>query len=465
MDQLDRHIAGGNRFFLTGPGYYLPFTDAVHTTAAGKQHYGQMAGKALELLWDGVAWEPLRPRRIIQDGNFARIYFITPCLRYPEGERCSASPPLTFDTTVVSDRTFLNTSLSDSIRYGFRYIDTNIQGVQPRMISAPVVAATCAECAADESRVDIEFSSPPRAGSDIAYADIPQTGTAIGCISHGLGAGCNAAGNLRDTDEITGWTGAYSLNNWAVAFQHPLTGGATPANPPTISNATAMDIGGTDFWSTPDAAALDFTTEMSWFMIYRPNTQVANNIIMSHATSGASQAFILRQGTSADDIIWQFGSTSNYKRCDSCNLVINTTYCLAGSYNGARTGGDRARIYLGRPGVSFSQPANSQIGTIPATMAADTAAFRVGFTSANADVILDEVAVWNTALTEGQLRAICYAYTGSQTADLENTNDLPVPLLWWRHDGDSGGTVTDAVAGTYNGTTSGAPTRVTAPNP
>lgn len=461
LAQLDRHENGLNRFFLVGPAYYLPFTDAVHTTAAGKQHEGMQMGKAIEAtLWSGRGWEPLRPRRAIADGATLRVYYAVPCLRYLSGERCSASPPLALDTTIVSNRTNAHLAGTEGLYSGFRYVDAGTPGVSPRVSTPPAIAATCAECAFDEWRVDIVMSSEARSGAYLGYADISQTGSALGCTGHGLGAGCNAAGNLKDLDETTGWTGAYSLNNWAVASRTEISEGATPTQVTQIANATAMAIGGTAHWTVPDVPALDFTTEFSWFTIYRANTQVANDIIMSHATSGASQAFIIRQGTFADDIVWQFGSTSNYKRCDSCNLVTGTTYCLAGSYNGGRTGADRARIYLGRPGVSFSQPSNSQIGTIPASMAADTAALRFGYISATADVILDETALWNVALTEGQLRAICYGYGQDVTPDLENITDLPVPLAWYRHDGDGAGTVTDHIAGTYNGTTSGATSRV-----
>lgn len=461
LAQVDRHENGMNRFFLVGPAYYYPFTDAVHTTAAGKQHEGQQFGKAIEAtLWSGRAWEPLRPRRAIADGSTLRLYYAVPCLRYLSGERCSASPPLAIDTTIVSDRTNAHLATTEGLYYGYRYVDTGTPGISPRITTPPAIAGTCAECAFDEWRVDIGMSSEARTGAYIGYADISQTGSALGCTAHGLGNGCNAAGNIKDLDETTGWTGAYSLNNWAVASRTGVSEGAAPTQVTQLANATAMQIGTTNGWTVPDAAPLDFTTEFSFFMIYQSITQVANDIIMSHATSGASNAFIFRQGTSADDLIWQFGSTSNYKRCDSCNLVTGTTYCIAGSYNGGRTGADRARIYLGRPGVSFSAPTQSQIGTIPATMAADTAAFRFGFTSANAGVILDEVAIWPTALTEGQLRGVCHGYAQDLAPDLESITDLPVPLAWWRHDGDGAGTVTDHIAGTYNGTFIGTPTRV-----
>jgi hypothetical protein len=456
LAQTDAARAEPTRISMVGAGYQYTYEDAVHLDASGQRWHGQMAGKVREAVQFAACtdptwvWEDLHPRRIGASGSTVQMYFVVPCLRYVGGSRCAASPELVFDTTLVSART----------NYGFEYLDPNVIGVAPTIAGLPTVAASCPECAADERRVDLPLTAEPRDGSEIRYAGIAQTGTAIGCVGHGLGAGCNAAGNLRDNDNTVAQAGGYNLANWAVTFRERISSGTVaPTGAPTIANATALDVSGTNYFDVADAAALDFTTAMSFVMIARFDTVATARFIASHSSAGF--AFRFQSDTlSADELLLYLNSTSNFVRTSAANLTTGTTYCLAFTYNGSI--GPRATIYAGPPGAVVA-PTQSVSGSIPASLNNDTGVHRFGWTSANLDGPYDEIAYYGVELTLSQVQTICGAYTGVAAADLENLGSIPDPITWWRHDGDSGTTVVDHVAGSHPGTTRGSPTRVTAP--
>lgn len=431
LAQTDAARAEPTRIFMVGPGYPYTYEDPVHLDASGQRWHGQMAGKVREAVEFAACtdpdwvWEDLHPRRIGASGSTVQIYFVVPCLRFVGGSRCAASPPLVMDTTIVSART----------NRGFRYLDPNVIGVAPTISGNPTVAATCPECAADEWRVDLPLTAAPRHGSRIGYADIAQTGTAVGCTGHGLGAGCNAAGNLRDNDNTASQAGAYNLANWAVTFNEPITSGTVePTGAPTVANVTALDTSGTNYFDVADAAPLDFTTAMSFVMIARFDTLATANFIASHSSAGF--AFRFQTDTlSADELLLYLNSTSNFVRTSAANLVTGTTYCIAFTYAGA---GPRATIYVGPPG-SVSAPTQSVSGTIPGTLNNDTGVHRFGWTTTNIDAQTDEPAYYNVELTPSQVQTICGAYTGAAAADLENLGTIPAPVAWWRHESGARG--------------------------
>lgn len=485
LAQLDMHNLHNHRTFLLPVQNYGAFTDGAHNTAQGKQDVGTRFGTPLASIFlpDAYEWEPLQPRRTVADGNFVRMYYITPCKRYPSGSRCAVDPAIVLDTTTVSNRTnqyFTGTNAtgdafsvwnSEGLYSGLRYEDPNTIGIRPRVVTGPtpVANASCSECASDETRVDIELSSPARDGSYIGVSDISQSGTSVGCdSSHGLGAGCEASSNIRDSDNTSPWTGSATAYRFAAISRQLISGAATATQLSQVANTVALSVGaGSNYWDVPSATITgadvnNLTTKFSFFMLRNFSTQTTNNIILSKGL-GAAGAFFLKQ-TNTNDLAWQFSTTSNSTSCSGCDLSTSVTYCLAGSYDGARpTGVDRARLYVGRPSVSWTKPTQNQTGTIPASMIVDTNPLRVGYVNTNPGHVGDEEMLWfNAALTSSQLRAICNSYTssGALIGDAENTTDLPVPSAWYRHDGDTGTTVTDAIAGTFNGTTHGTVTQV-----
>lgn len=480
LAQLEMHNARDHRTFLLPIQNYGTFTDGAHNTAQGKQDVGTRFGTPLASLFlpNAYEWEPLQPRSTIADGNFVRMYYITPCARYPSGSRC-AEPKLAFDSTIVSTRDFpyfignnatgdtFSVYASEGIYKGMRYEDPNVNGIRPRIITGPtiVASASCSECAADETRIDIELSSPARTGSYIGVSDISQSGTSVGCDpSHGLGAGCEASSNLRDTDTTSPWTGSAAGYRFAAVSRQAITGAVDATQLTQIANDTSVSYAaGTNYFDVADAAALDFTTTFSWFVLINFSTQVTNNIILARVT-GAAGPFAIKQAAT-DEITWQFSTTSLGTVTSAANLSTGATYCLAGSYDGGRTAGvDRARIYVGRPGVSWSKPTQNATGAgAPATMIADTIPLRFGHVSSNVAINgRDNDTIWNVALTSSQLRAYCNSFTsnGALVGDVLNTADLPDPLMLFDHEGDTGTTVVNkASPGTLNATTHGTVTR------
>lgn len=455
MQIVDLADSEPTRIILLGPDYFYVYTDAYHPTNVGHRWTGQMVGKVLEahffdLAPRGLYWQPLRPTSLVADGSTVRVYVRVPCLRYGT-PRCGASPPLARDITLVSDRTLAGLGLID----GFRYIDTGV-GIAPTLTSV-TQASTCAECAADEWRIDLGLNAPARAGSSVGYADIPFSGVGTTCepaASHS--PGCNAAGNWRDTDNTAPESGTSNLANWLIGFNEPVSGGVVASGVEQIANSQALEYSdNTEYLTIADNAVFDFTTAMTVFSIVRPATGslVASQHIAGKWVNGSSQSWLFRTDTlDTDDLIFFASTTSNFKRCTGCDLAVDTTYCVAVVYDGGLSNSDRVTIYVGPAGSSMSEPTQSVSGTIPTTLVNSTGALTFGFTSGNIAGTFDEPAVWNAALSQSTLSAICQGYTGTSKADLMNAVGLTDPVGWWPAEGDSGTTVTDATGGGRNGT-------------
>lgn len=232
-------------FVLAQPKYQMTYIDGVHTNSASRRWTGQHLGKvAASMFYGGQRWEEFRPRRCLASGTTVSCYMVVPCLRYVGGSRCSASPPIEIDTTVVSDRTYPGRG----IWYGMRLIDESTTGVAPYITGAPVIPATCAECASDEWRIDIPLDKAARTGSMIGIADTPNNGQLDGCrnADHGLGNGCNAASNIRDTDNTAAYAGGNSLNNWALFSRTAITGDTVA--PSASDDAVVLARPWTNMW-------------------------------------------------------------------------------------------------------------------------------------------------------------------------------------------------------------------------
>ena len=178
--QLEAHARAPGKVVLIGPTYMLDVDerDCRHFMGVGEQQLGEYFAKVYaRVVFDGLPWEPLRPKTVTRDGASLKVDFLVP------------APPLAIDTTLVNE----------AQSYGFTYVDA--AGVEVPISGVALDGPT---------GVKITFTGPPPAGGHLRYA---QNQVAQTCIGPQVGA----RGNLRDSDATPSENG-YALYNWAVHF-------------------------------------------------------------------------------------------------------------------------------------------------------------------------------------------------------------------------------------------------------
>ncbi len=182
--QLQAHIDRPGKIVLVGPKYHLPYAaDGVHLTNEGYRHMGEDYAKAYRrVILEGLPWEPLRPKSATLAGKVITVTFHVP------------SPPLVFDTTLVTDPG----------NKGFEYIDD--ADVLPEIVSVALDGP---------DRVKITLSAEPTGNNrEVHYAAGAPAGSPAGPTT-------GPRGNLRDSDTTPSRSG-YPLFNWCVHFVQPV---------------------------------------------------------------------------------------------------------------------------------------------------------------------------------------------------------------------------------------------------
>lgn len=182
--QLEASVKSNGKIILVGPKYHLSYAkDGVHLDANGYRHMGEDYAKAYRrVIVEKGTWEPLRPIAVERDGAVITVRFAVP------------SPPLAFDTTLVSDPG----------NHGFEYTDA--------AASSPVIKKV--ELAGDDA-VKITLDREPTAGERrVRYAF-------TGVKGQRSGPETGARGNLRDSDATKSRHG-FALYNWCVHFEEPV---------------------------------------------------------------------------------------------------------------------------------------------------------------------------------------------------------------------------------------------------
>ena len=178
--ELEAHERAPGKVVLIGPSYHLPIdqSDCLHFTNEGGRRLGEYFAKAYaRVVFEGRAWEPVRPKTVTRAGAVITVTFHVP------------SPPLVLDTERVAE----------IASYGFDYLD---ESGAPSPISK-------VELGGPDS-VRITLASAPAGAGRLTYA---QNQTPRSCIGTPRGA----RGNLRDSDKTPSKHG-YDLHNWSVHF-------------------------------------------------------------------------------------------------------------------------------------------------------------------------------------------------------------------------------------------------------
>jgi len=179
--QLEAHERAPGKVVLVGPSYHLPTdqNDCRHFTNHGQRRLGEYFAKVYaRVVFEGKAWEPVRPKTVTRDGAVITVVFHVPV------------PPLVIDTERVAE----------IASYGFTYTDDS--GAPPGITNVAVTGA-------DTVKITLA-SAPTGANKRLFYAQNQIPFTCIGTPN-------GARGNLRDSDATPSKHG-YELHNWAVNF-------------------------------------------------------------------------------------------------------------------------------------------------------------------------------------------------------------------------------------------------------
>ena len=172
------------------------WTDGGHMDAESYRLMGQYFSKAYNAIVQGNLWRPVYPKwkRIAKIGKQITIPFFVP------------APPLVFDTTLVTQPSFVAGSL-----YGFEVYDSG---------NNPIAISSAAITGKDLDTVVLTLATDPGNGASVAYA---WTAT-IGAFA---GPSTGPRGNLRDSSTETSYypyrgQANYPLYNWCLHFKESI---------------------------------------------------------------------------------------------------------------------------------------------------------------------------------------------------------------------------------------------------
>jgi hypothetical protein len=242
-----------------------------------------------------------------------------------------------------------------------------------------------------------------------------------------------------------GGTGTTITDQGSGSNNGTLTNGPTysPAVPPGYSRK-AVDFDGTDDYALIDTGLesdLNNSSAISvslWFYAHSYSAG-GGNILFGTGTSATDAFYILPSPWS--NTCYCAGSNGSTTYLTFPNPSLNEWHHIAFVWDSSSSfvyvdGSSVASGTLGS-GVSATGGSNPTIGKRPYSNPTYPA-YHNG--------LIDEVAVWNTALTGAQCVAI---YNSGVPADLTSLN----PVGWWRMgDGDTFPTLTDHGSGSNNGT-------------
>jgi hypothetical protein len=218
MQQIRAWKTNPSRIIPCTASYFIPHTQDTgeHLFPDGYRLVGQYMARVYSALLRGKQWWPLYPKwnRIAKIGKQVVIPFYVP------------EPPLVFDTTTLSQPSFVSGSM-----YGFEVYDSN---------NNPITISSAQIVGKEQDTVVLNLATDPGNGASVAYAFTAPVGTF---------AGPNGPrGNLRDSsqdysyypffvDRMAGVNGAPHANypgypaadgnpvpmwNWCLHFKEPI---------------------------------------------------------------------------------------------------------------------------------------------------------------------------------------------------------------------------------------------------
>jgi len=293
-----------------------------------------------------------------------------------------------------------------------------------------------------DGKID-EFAIFDSALSASNVTDIYNSGTPVDLGSGGLNLSPLGYWRMGDNDGGTGSTvsnqgSTSSVDGTLQTGSSFSTDVPAPITLPALTNTKSLTFDGSN-----DHVLIDTGLESAL------NSSVVSASVWFNANSYSSSCTLFGVGTSTTDSFWILpsqwsgkticgGSNGSYKNFQFDNPSTGAWHHIVFIMNGKSS-----IAYLDGVAVGMGELAS----TLSATGGSDPTIGKFPYSSNYyMDGEIDEVAVWDSALTGAQAKAI---YNGGTPADLESLN----PVGWWRMgDGDTFPTLTDHGSGSNNAT-------------
>ena len=293
----------------------------------------------------------------------------------------------------------------------------------------------------------------PLDGAIFSYSanSLPQTGTASLTTTPTTSGGTYSA--YPNTLSINSSTGEIDLanspiNSYKIFY---ITSGTCP-NSSTfdlsvtaagVANNFSMEFDGTNYIDAGVISSLVSTTNFSisgWFNF----DSVANSksLFSYGGNTGTLQYSMTVQTHANGNLIFVIASATddsgyNYIQTNLAPVLTTSTwYHIVCTYDGSQADDtDKAKIYINGTEVAYATGA----GTIPSTTTSSTGPFNIGKWELGTndryfDGKIDEVAIWNTALSGPQVQSIYDGTSTNLTKDL--TTVAGSNLVYWTRMGD-----------------------------
>jgi hypothetical protein len=212
-----------------------------------------------------------------------------------------------------------------------------------------------------------------------------------------------------------------------------------------FSNVYSIDFDGVDdvVSGSTEFNSLDGATQATWMFWFKTTVDTIQYPISQwDASDSNNRNLIVLFKPSDDRVDISCGSNTTYRRTD-ITISENEWHHGVVTFNGGNTAKDRVIFYL--DGVQYKQTTYNGPTALKANPTSPlTVGARTSYTFYEWTGNLDEVAVFDTELTSGQVST--YYNSGTPT-DLTGQSNL---IHWWRMgDGDTFPTLTDNV-GSYD---------------
>ncbi|MEI7490088.1 MAG: LruC domain-containing protein [Bacteroidota bacterium] len=225
------------------------------------------------------------------------------------------------------------------------------------------------------------------------------------------------------------------INSILVPVSRPLTDFTFPSTKSQSVNYSMNFNGTTDWISIPASSGLNFPNKCSFEAWVKPTRQQSVKILQKGDWDGCGLGQDVYKGFQVS--IYTGNFTSTMINWGAGQPTLNTWYHLAGVYDGSTLS-----LYVN--GVLKNSASLSSV------LVNNARNISIGSDNGGQKFfqgLIDEVSIWNIALTPQQVNASMSApWTGSETG---------IKALWHFNEG-SGSTATDATASHYNGTITGA---------
>ena len=231
-----------------------------------------------------------------------------------------------------------------------------------------------------------------------------------------------------DTNKIIAWNGA----SWTeVISDGPLS---------SYSNAYSIDFDGTNDYATTTLGSQVFDGDFTLSFWFKADTLPAHtSLIQSGSDSNYLDGFRIYRYSSTALAFWR--GQSGYS-----NIFGNIGTTSTGSWY---------HVVVTRSGTASTFYLNgSSIDTGTDSQSYTSTAFQMSFTTYPFNGLMDEVALWDSALTSSNVTAM---YNSGVPNNLSSLS----PVNWWRmgdNDSGAGTTITDQGSGSNNATLINGPT-------